>query len=176
MGPIWRKHPLVVVVCVLVVGVGAAVQALRGEDEGPAKPRADVKGPPVSASARPARVREVTTGDTLELSGVGRARLLGVAAPAVDSRRLCFAVQARDFTRAQVEGKRVRFAYDRERTGIDGLPRVYVWTADGRSLNARLLSGGYAQPPLGQPHRHARRFLALAANARAREVGRWGRC
>ena len=70
----------------------------------------------------------------------------------------------------------MRFTVGREARDRYGRLLVYVWKADGRSLNGRLVAGGYAphaHDPAQRPLRA--RFAAPVAQARAPGgLGLWG--
>ncbi len=167
-----RPRNLIPAVLVLTaLAVGFAAQRLGGEKLG------DVAGPPVPRDAQQVRVTRVVDGDTVELAGRGKARLIGIDTPEVYGGRECFADQASEFTKREVDGKPVRFTVGREERDRYGRLLVYVWRADGQSLNARLVAGGYARTLTIPPNdRYAARFARLARDARAREAGLWGSC
>ena len=80
--------------------------------------------------------------------------------------------EASAFTKREVDGKPVRFTVGREARDRYGRLLVYVWRADGQSLNARLLAGGYARTLTIPPNdSYAARFARLAGDARARDAG-----
>lgn len=134
-------------------------------------------GPPLPNDARQVRVTRVVDGDTIELAGRGKARLIGVDTPEVYGGRECFGDQASQFTKREVGGKPVRFTVGREQRDRYGRLLVYVWRADGQSLNARLVAGGYARPLTIRPNdRYAPLFARLSRRARQNEQGLWGRC
>lgn len=116
-------------------------------------------------------------GDTVELAGRGKARLIGVDTPEVYGGRECFGDQASQFTKREVGGKPVRFTVGREQRDRYGRLLVYVWRADGQSLNARLVAGGYARPLTIPPNdRYAALLHRLSREARGRVAGLWGEC
>ena len=134
-------------------------------------------GPPVPRDAQQVLVTRVVDGDTVELAGRGKARLIGVDTPEVYGGHECFGDRASAFTKREVDGKPVRFSVGREARDRYGRLLVYVWTTDGQSLNARLVAGGYARTLTIPPNdRYAARFARLARDARAREAGLWGSC
>jgi len=157
---------------VLAIGVGYVAQQLEG-GEG----LGDVAGPPVPGDAKQVLVQRVVDGDTVELAGRGKARLIGVDTPEVYGGDECFGEQASEFTKAEVDGQPVRFTVGREARDRYGRLLVYVWKAGGQSLNARLVAGGYARVLTIPPNdRYAARFARLARDARGRDDGLWGTC
>ena len=164
----------VVPVLLVVFALGVGFLAGRtGEDED----LGDVAGPPVPEGARQVLVERVVDGDTIVLAGPGRARLIGVDTPEVHGGDECFGREASAFTRREVDGRRVRFTVGREARDRYGRLLVYVWKADGRSLNARLVAGGYARTLTIPPNdRYAARFADLSRRARREARGLWGSC
>ncbi len=156
----------------LALGVGY----LAGWREGGAD-LGDVNGPPVPGDARQGRVARVVDGDTVELAGPGKARLIGIDTPEVFGRRECFGRQASAFTKREVDGKTVRYTVGRDPRDRYGRLLVYVWLADGQSLNARLVAGGFARPLTIRPNDdYAALFARLSRQARAKGAGLWSRC
>ena len=158
---------------VLALCAGFVAGRLDGGDAGPGR-RCRPAGP---GDARQVLVERVVDGDTVELAGRGKARLIGVDTPEVYGGRECFGREASDFTKREVDGRPVRFTVGREARDRYGRLLVYVWKADGQSLNARLVAGGYARTLTIPPNdRYAGRFARLARDARSRDAGLWGAC
>jgi micrococcal nuclease len=132
---------------------------------------------PVSPSAEVGRVVRVVDGDTIDLAGLGASRLIGVDTPEVRGGAECFGAQASAFARRVLpRGSRVRYVPGVERHDRYGRALVYLWLADGRSLNAMLVEGGYARALTIAPNdRWAARFRAIERRARRRGRGRWSR-
>ena len=123
------------------------------------------------------RVERVVDGDTIIVGGVGRVRLIGVDTPeSVDPRRPVefFGEEASAFTRRLVEGKRVRLAYDWERTDRYGRTLAYVYLPDGTFLNAEIIRQGYGHAYTRFPFEHLERFRQLEREARQTGRGLWG--
>ena len=82
------------------------------------------------------------------LSDIGKARLIGVDTPEVFGTAECY-----------------------------GRALVYLWTADGRFVNALLARDGYALQLTIPPNvEYARRFGELAREARTAGRGLWRAC
>jgi len=142
-----------------------------GDDPG------SVDGLALPGGAEQVTVERVVDGDTIVLAGPGRARLIGVDTPEVHGGDECFGREASAFTRREVDGRRVRFTVGREARDRYGRLLVYVWKADGRSLNGRLVAGGYARTLTIPPNdRYAARFADLSRRARREGRGLWGSC
>ena len=77
-----------------------------------------------------------------------------------------------------MRGERVRLVFDVERRDRFGRLLAYVYRArDGVFVNAALVRGGFARTLTVPPNvRFARRFTALAAEARRAGRGLWSAC
>ncbi len=120
----------------------------------------------------------VIDGDTLELQGGERVRLIGVNTPeSVDPRRPIerFGKEAADFTRRMVEGKTVRIEYDDELKDQYGRTLAYVFLPDGTLLNAEIIRQGYGFAYTRFPYRYQQEFVALEREAREQRRGLWGK-
>lgn len=93
-------------------------------------------------------VRRAIDGDTLELDGGERVRLIGVDAPE-DQRWRNFVepygAEATIYMRRLVSGRRVRLEYDAERRDDYGRTLAYVFLEDGLHANAALIREGLAR-------------------------------
>jgi micrococcal nuclease len=130
----------------------------------------------------------VTDGDTIVLRGIDpgevhrhsggrKARLIGVDTPEVFGGSECFGRAASSFTRAELDGARVRVDFDVGRTDRYGRALVYVWDDRGRFFNGRLVQEGYALQLTVVPNvRYAALFTMLAREARLAKRGLWDEC
>ena len=84
-------------------------------------------------------VTKVVDGDTLDTS-VGRVRLFGVDTP--EKGKSCFQ-EATNFTRIAA-GTKVRLETGPRRTDSYGRRLAYVYDSSGDSIDAQLISGGFA--------------------------------
>lgn len=129
-----------------------------------------------------ALVTRVVDGDTIEVRFRGRAldvRLIGIDTPesvAPGEPVQCYALAASRFTARELEGERVRLEFDVERIDRYGRTLAYVWL--GRELfNETLVRQGYAFVTTYPPNvRYVERFTAAQREARADDLGVWGRC
>ena len=93
-------------------------------------------------------VRFVIDGDTLELTGVGRVRLLGIDAPELGSgfeTPAPFAREARERLASLALRQWVRLEGDDQMRDTYGRALAYVFRTDGLLLNAELLRAGLAR-------------------------------
>ena len=127
-------------------------------------------------------VRKVIDGDTIEVSGGERVRLIGIDTPEThDPNRPagCFGTEASRFTATLLApGTPVRLVGDAEQRDRYGRLLAYVYRrADGLFVNAELLRRGYAQLLTIPPNvAHTDEFAAIARDARAGSQGLWAAC
>jgi micrococcal nuclease len=142
---------------------------------------------PVPAGAQDAVVVRHVDGDTFWLRGIGtgpvpagrtKIRLLEVDTPEVSGQVECYGREAARRTAELIPvGSHVRVEADRERRDRYGRVLVYVWTAEGASLEEQLLAGGYARVLYVRPNdRHLDLLRRVEASARERRAGLWGAC
>jgi micrococcal nuclease len=122
-------------------------------------------------------VERVVDGDTVVLSRVGTARLIGVDTPEVHRGVECFGRAASAYAERVLDGRRVRYRFGVERRDRYGRALVYLRLLDGRFFNAMLVRDGYAVPLTIPPNvEYADRFVALAREARRAGRGLWSAC
>jgi len=120
----------------------------------------------------------VIDGDTLELDGGERVRLIGVDTPeSEDPRRPTeyFGKEAAAFTRRLAEGKTVRLEFDREMVDAYGRTLAYIYLPDQTLLNDEIIRQGYGHAYTRFPFRYEREFVILEREARAAGRGLWAR-
>lgn len=130
------------------------------------------------------RVLRVIDGDTIVLSPNEKVRLIGVDAPETAHPRKvveCFGKNAKEFTRAAVEGKTVRLVFDEANTRRKhkdkyGRTLGYLYTEEGIHLNAELIRQGYAHAYTRFPFRYIVEFRQMERLARSQAVGLWASC
>ena len=126
------------------------------------------------AGAGTERVTRVVDGDTVVLSGLGKARLIGVDTPEVYGHVECFGREASAYAKRALTGRRVRYRIGVEPRDRYGRSLVYLWLGDGRFFNAMLVRDGYAQPLTIAPNvEFAERFRREARAARLAGRGLW---
>ncbi|MGI8806721.1 MAG: thermonuclease family protein [Acidimicrobiales bacterium] len=127
-------------------------------------------------------VRKVIDGDTIDVSGGERVRLIGIDTPETkDPNRPagCFGLEASRFTSTVLPpGTPVRLVGDAEQRDRYGRLLAYVYRrADGLFVNAELLRRGYAQLLTIPPNvAHTDQLAAIARDARAGSQGLWAAC
>jgi micrococcal nuclease len=120
-----------------------------------------------------ARVVRVIDGDTVQLRGIGRVRLIGVDTP---ERGSCFDDAATRFTQARIGGRRVRYELGEEEKDRYGRTLAYLYRR-GDMHNLALVQRGFAETLTIAPNdRFARRFERAERRARRAALGRWGGC
>lgn len=123
-------------------------------------------------------VKRVIDGDTIELEGGTKVRLIGVDTPeTVDPRKPVeyFGKEASDFTKSQLEGNRVRLEYDWQRVDKYGRTLAYVYQEDGTLFNAKIIALGYAHAYTKYPFKQELMdlFRSLERDAREHHRGLW---
>ena len=117
--------------------------------------------------------------DGRPLSGA-RVRLLGVDTPeaAREGRPAeCWAVEATEFTRGALDGRRARLVFDAASRVRDRFDRLLAYVEVGaRDHNAALVREGHATTYRDATYAERARYLALEAEARANRRGQWGAC
>jgi micrococcal nuclease len=165
------------------LGAALAVLALAGAcagNGGPALTPAPATG--ILPAGVDVVVEKVVDGDTLEVSGGERVRLIGVDTPesvAPDRPVGCFGREASKFTASVVPpGTGVRLVGDVEQRDRIGRLLAYVYRqADGLIVNAELLRQGFAQLLTIPPNiAHTDEFAAIARQAREGSQGLWAAC
>jgi micrococcal nuclease len=130
------------------------------------------------------RVARVIDGDTIVLIPNEKVRLIGVDAPETAHPKKiieCFGKDAKEFMRAAVEGKTVRFVLDeanavRNHKDRYGRTLGYLYTEDGSLLNAELIRRGYAHAYTRFPFRYIVEFREMERQARTEAAGFWSSC
>ena len=110
-------------------------------------------------------VTRVVDGDTLDTS-VGRVRFFGVDTP--ERGKSCFQ-EATNFTRIAA-GDKVRLETGPRRTDSYGRRLAYVYDSSGDSIDAQLISGGFAVA-WTRDGQHRDYLTSLEANARRTRTG-----
>lgn len=138
--------------------------------------------PEVAVTSTNALAIRAVDGDTIEVQLDGstdkvKVRLLGVDTPeSVDPRRPveCFGKEASKFTASLVDGKRIRLVADPKADEVDKYGRLLrnVILADGKDLNATLISEGYANAYLSFPLDKIRKAQLTVLEREAKETQR----
>jgi micrococcal nuclease len=129
-------------------------------------------------SEQGAVVARVIDGDTIELVGGQRVRLVQIDTP--EKGKECYGDEATAATRRLLPpGTRVRIEQDPSLDQVDRFERklAYVWKGD-EDVNVTLVRAGAAGVWLyeGRRGRHANELLRAAERARAAQRGLWGAC
>jgi micrococcal nuclease len=125
-------------------------------------------------------VTQVIDGDTIEVEGGVRVRMIGINTPeTVDPRRpvQCFGTEASRRTHELLDGQRIRLVKDVSETDKYGRLLRYVYRTDGTFVNLALVRDGYAQASAYPPDiAHKAEFAAVQTQARIAGLGLWGAC
>jgi len=123
-------------------------------------------------------VKRVVDGDTVILSRLGRARLIGVDSPESvkpNSPQERFGPEAAKFTREILDGQQVQVARGVELEDRHGRALVYLYLEDGRFFNLLLVREGFAYAYTLFPFRYQQEFLQAEDQARIEGKGLWKR-
>jgi micrococcal nuclease len=123
-------------------------------------------------------VARVVDGDTIELVGGQRVRLVQIDTPEKDVE--CYGDEASALTQRLIPaGTRVRIEQDPKLDQVDRFGRklAYVWKGD-EDVNVALVRNGVAGVWFfdGRRGRYANELLKAAEEARAGDSGLWGAC
>lgn len=134
---------------------------------------------PIPAEGDLVTVRHVLDGDTFDLEGGERVRLIGIDTPEyrpwknhVDF----FGREASEFSRKLLTGKRIRLEKDVDLKDNYGRTLAYVYLEDGTFVNRLLVEEGYARAKYFSPN--GRYYVELKRSqekARKLKKGLWTR-
>jgi micrococcal nuclease len=122
-------------------------------------------------------VRYVLDGDTIDVAGVGRVRLLGIDAPeagAVFDTPAPFAREARARLVSIVGGRWVHLETDGEIHDSYGRLLAYVLRDDGLFVNGEMLRAGLARISARRPLRRLPELRRAEEEAQRARRGMWG--
>ncbi len=180
-GPLRRAPAVVVALVAMLVAVLAAVLGGCAHQRAAALPSpAPATG--VLPGGVDVLVRRVVDGDTIEVAGGERVRLIGIDTPETKAPNQpvgCFGKEASRFTSSVLPpGTAVRLVGDAEQRDRYGRLLAYVYRKDdGLFVNAELLRRGFAQLLTIPPNvAHTDEFAAIARQAREGAQGLWAAC
>jgi endonuclease YncB( thermonuclease family) len=121
-------------------------------------------------------VEHVIDGDTIELDGGEKVRLIGVDTPETvhpEKPVERFGKEASNFTHGLVAGKKVRLEYDWQRTDKYGRTLAYAYLEDGMFVNAEIVKQGFGFAYVKYPFKYIEEFRGYEREARAAGRGLW---
>jgi endonuclease YncB( thermonuclease family) len=125
------------------------------------------------APARTAVVTRVVDGDTVELGGIGKVRLIGVDTP--ERGEECYE-EATDYLEDRIGGELVRYRYQAERTDRYDRALLDIYMG-GRVVSVDIAKAGWGEELTIQPNdRYAGRIAAAEERAREAPRGKWAGC
>lgn len=138
------------------------------------------------SSTKTWKVERVVDGDTVILTQSKenvKVRLMGVDTPETKSTSKgiqCFGPEAYEFTKKQLEGKKVSISFDTISGSKDMYGRylayIYLDKKD-KSFNQTLIEKGYAREySMDQPYEYRTAFQSIAKTAEEKGLGLWGAC
>lgn len=150
-----------------------------GETATPEQPETATEG--TGTGTGTGTVVSVTDGDTLRLE-VGeaefRVRLIGVDTPEVFPDEQCYGPEAESALAALAPpGSTIGYAYDRDARDRFDRELMYLFTADGTSINLELVAQGFGEAVLFEPNDLYWNDLQAAERAAQNAgLGLWGQC
>jgi len=133
--------------------------------------------PPRVTRSESVLVRAVVDGDTIDVAGVGRVRLLGIDAPELGrgfDTSAPFGREARDRLTALVLHRWVRLEQEGAPLDVYNRHLAYVITEDGVGVNAALVRDGLARVSARLPLTRLTELQRAEADAQAFRRGMWG--
>ena len=126
-------------------------------------------------------VASITDGDTLRLTVDGtelRVRLIGIDTPEVYPDAECFGAEAESALAALAPpGSTIGYAYDRDPRDQYDRELMYLFAADGTSINLELVAQGYAVAVLFEPNDlYWNDLRAAEGAAQDAGLGLWSQC
>jgi len=124
-----------------------------------------------------ALVTRVFDGDTVDVAGLGRVRLLGIDAPEIGGpfeRPAPFALEARDELQSLLLQRWARFDCDGDPEDIYGRRLAYVTLETGEFINARLVRDGLARVSARRRLQRWDQLRQAEAEAQMQRRGMWG--
>jgi len=137
---------------------------------------ASLLGQPVKRSD-PVRVRYVVDGDTIDVAGIGRVRLVGIDAPEVGrgfDTSEPFAHEAQQRLLSLVVGRWVRLEYEQEQQDSYQRRLAYVFIETGTFVNALMVREGLARVSARKPLARLAELQRAEAEAKSSRRGMWG--
>ncbi len=122
-------------------------------------------------------VNRVIDGDTFELAGGERVRLIGINSPEYEpwkNIKQFFGKEASDYARKLLDGKKVRLELDSQTLDKYRRTLAYVYLEDGQFVNSLLVQEGYAKAKSYPPNNRYRQvFNELEKEAKKNKKGLW---
>jgi micrococcal nuclease len=128
------------------------------------------------AVSPPVLVRSVPDGDTIDVVGLGRIRLLGITAPPLDRRTgasATFALDARERLAGLVTNRWVRLEYEDGVAASYHAHSAYLFLETGEFVNALLAREGLARVSARGGLRRIEELRRAQADAQAARRGIW---
>ena len=122
-------------------------------------------------------VRAVIDGDTIDVTTIGRVRLLGIDAPEIGrgfDTSAPFGREARERLTSLVLHRWVRLEQEGAALDVYNRHLAYVLTEDGLCVNAALVRDGLARVSARLPLTRLQEFQRAEADAQAFRRGMWG--
>ena len=142
-------------------------------------PQLSASCPLADESARPATVSKVIDGDTLELTGGDRVRIIGINAPETydtQGQSQPYATQSRDFLGKLIHRRNGQILLEPgiEKSDRHGRQLAYLFHSNGHSITEQILEVGLAARATVTPNsRYAECYQQAEDRARQLKSGLW---
>ena len=133
--------------------------------------------PPRVTRSAPVMVRSVIDGDTIDVTTIGRVRLLGIDAPEIGrgyDTSAPFGREARERLTQLILHRWVRLEQEGATLDVYNRHLAYVLTEDGLCVNAALVRDGLARVSARVPLTRLQELQRAEAEAQAFRRGMWG--
>jgi len=170
---------LAIIIAVLLTLLIISILLLRYYKKPPVSPTTSEIVSPPATIRESAMVAYVLDGDTIEIAGGRKVRLIGIDAPELNNKENnpeCFASQSAHMTKQLLEGQTIELEKDKEDVDQYGRLLRYVYS-DGVFINEFLLRQGYGTKMAIKPNtKYYLLFAEAEKEAKENKRGLWKNC
>lgn len=125
-------------------------------------------------------VLRVVDGDTFEITyenAKTKVRMIGIDTPETVKAGTSvkfYGKEASDFTKKELEGKKVKLEFDKSPKDVYNRLLAYVYLPNGEMINIILLNRGYAKASKVYPNiKYSKMFTEIETKAQEQQLGMW---
>lgn len=170
---------LAIIIAVLLTLLTISALLLKHYKKPPVAPTASEIVSPPDVIRESVVITHVLDGDTIEITGDKKVRLIGIDTPELNTdsnNPQCFASESAKITKQLLEGQSVELEKDKEDSDKYGRLLRYVYT-DGVFINEFLLRQGYGRKMAIAPNtKYAKELDMAEKEARENRRGLWKNC